>query len=467
MIAFALRAFGACLLLLGLAACAPEPAATAPEKTPSPDTSTAKSDTQGAEFVRVQGRQFVLDGKAYYPVGVNFWFGAYLGAEGEQGDRARLLKELDLLHSLGVNNLRVLAVSEDSELVRAVRPAIVNAKGEFNESLLQGLDFLLAEMAKRNMTAVLYLNNFWQWSGGMSQYVAWHKGTPVLDPDVTGEWNAFMQNSAEFYRIADAQVRYHQVIKTLTGRVNSITGIAYHQDPTIMSWQLANEPRPGSDADGRPNVEVYIQWIKTTARLLHQLAPQQLVSTGSEGVMGSIGDPAVYVAAHELPEVDYLTFHMWAKNWGWFDAKNPAATFTGSLEKAAAYIDTHIDIANRLGKPTVLEEFGLDRDGGAFAADSGTQYRDIYYQTVFNQLHERAVAGDAIAGYNIWAWGGYGRSQRADFIWQPGDDFMGDPPQEPQGLNSVLASDASTLAIIKQSTADFASLAVTEKTALP
>ena len=55
------------------------------------------------------------------------------------------------------------------------------------------------------MKAVLYLNNFWQWSGGMSQYMAWFNGKPVVDPDVTGDWNAFMDNSAAFYREPQAQ----------------------------------------------------------------------------------------------------------------------------------------------------------------------------------------------------------------------------------------------------------------------
>ena len=34
-------------------------------------------------------------------------------------------------------------------------------------------------------------------------------------------------------------------------------------------------------------------------------------------------------------------------------------------------------------------------------------------------------------------------------MWRPGDDFTGDPPQEPQGRNSVFATDASTLEILK------------------
>jgi mannan endo-1,4-beta-mannosidase len=34
-------------------------------------------------------------------------------------------------------------------------------------------------------------------------------------------------------------------------------------------------------------------------------------------------------------------------------------------------------------------------------------------------------------------------------MWREGDPFVGDPPQEPQGRNSVFRSDTSTLRIIR------------------
>src|SRR5688572_28732375 len=160
--------------------------------------------TPQSGFVTVNGRHFLLDGKPYYFAGANLWYGMYLGSPGKTGDRARLIRELDQLASRGMINLRMLAISETSELKRAVRPAVLLAPKHIDETLWQGLDFLLAEMAKRDMKAVLYLNNFWQWSGGMSQYVAWFNGKPVVDPDVTGNWNGFMDNSASFYRDAQA-----------------------------------------------------------------------------------------------------------------------------------------------------------------------------------------------------------------------------------------------------------------------
>ena len=114
------------------------------------------------QFVRVNGGHFELHGKPYVITGVNMWYAAYLGAPNDVGDRERLAKELDNLQSIGVNNLRVLAVSEKSDINSAVKPATTNGFGNYDESLLQGLDYLLVELAKRDMTVVLYFNNFWQ-----------------------------------------------------------------------------------------------------------------------------------------------------------------------------------------------------------------------------------------------------------------------------------------------------------------
>src|SRR5690606_1625898 len=111
--------------------------------------------------------RFWLEGEPYAFVGVNLWYGAYLGAGGSVGDVGRLRAELDLLARLGVTNLRVLGASEQGPMQHAIQPTFRGPGRVYNEELLRGLDLLLLEMAKRNMKAVLYLNNFWEWSGGM------------------------------------------------------------------------------------------------------------------------------------------------------------------------------------------------------------------------------------------------------------------------------------------------------------
>jgi mannan endo-1,4-beta-mannosidase len=134
------------------------------------------------QFVRVEGTRFVRDGVPYHFVGVNLWYGCNLGALAEGGDRDRLRRELDLLQSLGIDNLRVLGASEGLGQHNTVWPPLQPELGVYDERLLEGLDLLLAEMANRDMLAVVYLNNYWVWSGGMAQYVSWLEGEPVPNP---------------------------------------------------------------------------------------------------------------------------------------------------------------------------------------------------------------------------------------------------------------------------------------------
>jgi mannan endo-1,4-beta-mannosidase len=85
----------------------------------SPTEAAAQANQSVAapgEFVSVKGRQFFLEGKPYYFAGTNLRYGAYLGSPGETGNRARLVAELDALAKIAVTNLRVLAVSEATEL---------------------------------------------------------------------------------------------------------------------------------------------------------------------------------------------------------------------------------------------------------------------------------------------------------------------------------------------------------------
>jgi mannan endo-1,4-beta-mannosidase len=415
-------------------------------------TTNASSEAKKIEkenFVKVNGIHFERSGKPYYIAGTNMWYAGYLGASNAVGNRARLLKELDTLKSLGVNNLRVLAVSEKSDINSVVKPATTNGFGDYDEELLKGLDYFLAELAKRDMTAVLYLNNFWQWSGGMGQYMSWIDGKPMQDPNVTQKWEEFMARSASFYQSEKAQQEFRKTVNKIITRVNSVNGKAYVNDATIMSWQLANEPRPGNSSTSTKEKQIYIDWIKGITAYIKSLDAQHLVSTGSEGLMGSVNDDKLYVDAHAGKNVDYLTYHMWIRNWGWFDKAKPAESWDAAWRKGKKYLNIHIDLAHAIGKPIVLEEFGLDRDMGVYDIKSTTQYRDKFYQQVFDVLWPRMQQGEPIAGYNFWAWNGAARTSRPNYWWQQGDDYMGDPPQEEQGMYGVFDSDTSTIAIIK------------------
>ena len=128
----------------------------------------SQTDTRG--FVKIEDGKFVLDGEELTFVGTNFWYGPIIASEGLGGNRERLHKELDALKSIGVNNLRILVGSDGPEGVAyKVEPVLQKEPSIYNDTLLRGLDYLLAQMAEREMHAVLYFNNSWEWSGGYGQ----------------------------------------------------------------------------------------------------------------------------------------------------------------------------------------------------------------------------------------------------------------------------------------------------------
>jgi len=403
-----------------------------------------------ADFISVKGTHLSLKGSNYYVVGTNMWYGGYLGSAGKIGDRNRLITELDNLKAIGINNIRVLAVSEAAAHNSAIRPATTSAFGKHDEDLLAGLDFFMAEIAKRDITAVIYLNNFWQWSGGMTQYMSWIEGKPAPDPNVDGNWEGFAAQSAKFYQSKKANDEYRKTIKKIVTRVNTITGKSYIDDPAILSWQLANEPRAGNWKTTDKEKSIYVKWINDTAKYIHSLDTNHMVSTGAEGLMGAMNDEKLYIDAHSSPYVDYLTYHMWVRNWGWYEQKKPEQTWDNAVTKGKEYLNAHIDIAKKMNKPIVLEEFGLDRDMGSYDVKSSTRYRDKFYRIVFDTVYNRTKAGDPIVGFNFWAWNGAARTTQPNHWWHAGDDFMGDPPQEEQGMYGVFDSDISTILIIKE-----------------
>jgi mannan endo-1,4-beta-mannosidase len=229
------------------------------------------------------------------------------------------------------------------------------------------------------------------------------------------------------------------LIREIVGRTNSVTGARYVDDPTIMAWQLANEPR------GISNTSAFARWLERTSSLIKSLDARHLVTTGSEGETTDPASAGVdFVANHRLSSIDYATAHIWAQNWGWFDPDRAQETYPLAVAKMSAYLADHAAKAKTLGKPLVIEEFGIGRDAGSYSPAASTSVRDRYYGEVF-----QAVLGSTAAGVNFWAWSGEARPRdSAGGIWQPGDPFVGDPPHELQGWYGVYDSDAGTQAVI-------------------
>ena len=404
----------------------------------------------GEDFVTARDGQFYCNGEPYRYVGTNFWYGAILGSEGQGGNRERLSAELDSLHALGLDNLRILVGAEGATQKQSlVWPTLQTAPGVYNDTLFAGLDWLLQEMSERKMKAVLYLNNAWEWSGGIAQYLEWAGEGPALDPTRDG-YNEYCSYVARFATNTQAQQLFFNHVRTVVSRTNSYNQRRYADDPTIMAWQIANEPRPFRNDS--TTMDGFKAWIAQTAAIIKAIDSRHLVSVGSEGLVGCENSIECFEEIHANPDIDYLTIHIWPMNWGWVThdevRQDTAGTDTALMQRVLtltdAYVREHLDIASRLGKPLVIEEFGYARDGYRFDLSAPTHARDAYYSHMFTLPDSFPT----LCGLNFWAWSGLARP--TSIRWQPFHDYCGDPAQEEQGLYSVFLSDTSTINLLRR-----------------
>ena len=396
-------------------------------------------------FVKVEGNRFVIGGKPYYYIGTNYWYGVIIASSGAYGDRARLLRELDFMKAHGITNLRIQAGAEgpDNEPFR-VTPSLQVSPGKYNAELLDGLDYLLSEMGKRGQHAILYLNNSWDWSGGFAQYLNWNGYGAIPYPMVKpNTWAQFMSFSGQFLQCDNCKKQFRDHIQFMLNHSNRYTGLKFMDDPTIMTWEIGNEPRAFS-TDNIPALE---QWIQETAALIRKIDKNHLITTGTEGQHGCEESLEVFEHIHSNKDIDYLTMHIWPKNWSWLDVKNISGTLKTSINNTNKYMEDHFTVARHLGKPIVLEEFGLPRDFHGYKPSEKSTCRDSYYANAFEQVLDHCKRNDVLAGCNFWGFAGEGRP--AHLFWIKGDDYLGDPPNEEQGLNSVFSTDSTMPLIAK------------------
>ena len=238
---------------------------------------------------------------------------------------------------------------------------------------LQKLDYMLAKANQLGIKLILPLTNNWRDFGGMDQYVAWY-GLPYHD---------------QFYTDARIRQNYKSWASTLVNRVNSITGVAYRNDPAIFSWELANEPRcinASLPTSGTCTADTLVAWAGEMSAYLKSIDPNHLVSVGDEGFFNGAGcgsnswpcnitDGVDNQRLTALPNVDFGTFHLYPTHWGQTNAWG------------TTWIQRHNEIGAALTKPMVLEEFGITDQGA----------RQSVYTEWLNTL--RTGGGD---GFAVW-----------------------------------------------------------------
>lgn len=225
---------------------------------------------------------------------------------------------------------------------------------------------------------------------------------------------------------------------------NAITGKIYKTDATIMAWQLANEPR-GYDL---PNQ--FMNWISETSSFIKRKDKHHLVCLGTEGNTSKVTNGNKVLDNNNIKNVDYITMHIWAQNWSWFNTTQDEEVYQEAIKKVDDYWSALVKVANQLNKPVVLEEFSIARDKSPYQPTETTYWRDRFNSYLFSKVANSIENGDKVKGLNFWTYSGEGRPARPGEFWRKGNPFIGDPAHELQGWYGVYNTDEFTIKVIKE-----------------
>ncbi|CAN4096231.1 unnamed protein product [Withania somnifera] len=298
----------------------------------------------------------------------------------EPTERYKVTEVLKDASSAGLSVCRTWAFSDGGDRALQISP------GVYDERVFQGLDFVISEAKKYGVRLILSFVNQWNDFGGKAQYVQWARNA-----------GAQINGDDDFYTHPMLKKYFKNHIEKVVTRLNGITRVAYRDDPTIMAWELMNEPRDQADYSGK-TVNV---WVQEMASFVKSLDNKHLLEVGMEGFYGDsvperksfnpgyqVGTD--FISNHLINEIDFATIHAYTDQW--VSGQNDDAQLVW-MEK---WITSHWqDAKTILKKPLVLAEFGK-------SIRSGQGSRDTFMTSVYNNVYNLAKEGGTMAGSLVW-----------------------------------------------------------------
>ncbi|XP_050136124.1 putative mannan endo-1,4-beta-mannosidase 9 [Malus sylvestris] len=189
--------------------------------------------------------------------------------------------------------------------------------------------------------------------------------------------------------------------KTLLTRKNSITKVAYKNDPTIFAWELMNEPRCQSDVSG----SILQPWVKEMAAHFKYIDSKHLLEIGLEGFYGkttpdkkqfnpgNLEYGSEFIASNLLPDSDFATIHIYAEQW------LPETSEEGQAGFVDKWVQQHIEDCNTVvKKPLVLGEFGKSYRLPGYTPGK----RNAYFRKLYEYIYTSASSGGSLVGGIFW-----------------------------------------------------------------
>jgi endo-1,4-beta-mannosidase len=287
---------------------------------------------ESKNFITVKDGKFYDGNKPWRYVGTNNYYLNHI-------DVAKRDSIFADARALGMKVMRVWAFGEaplNHELTQDWEKTryFTIAPGKYNEENLKHLDALVASAGQHGIRLIVALANNWADYGGAPQWAAYFG---YKDKD-------------DFFDKPEVQKAFHDYVRMLATRVNTVTGVVYKDDPTIFAWDLMNEPEYKRDETG----VILAKWVDETSSFLKKdLGVKQLVTTGLEGFRATNGkhySGEDFVGSQQSKTIDFATYHIY-----------PASEYTRwNLDTTKAVITRYVNDAHTLlHKPVVMEEFGL------------------------------------------------------------------------------------------------------------
>ncbi|MEP6561011.1 MAG: cellulase family glycosylhydrolase [Nakamurella sp.] len=329
-------------------------------------------------FVKVADGNFTLSRKTFRFSGTNTYYlhqRSHYMIDAALNDAAAM--------SLGV--VRAWAFDDGQNGDHALQPLPY----KYDDAAFDSLDYAIYKAGQLGLRLVLALTNNWPDYGGMPQYVSW------FFPDLTNDvYSDSPVNHDKFYSEKKIKDCYKAYARYVTRRRNPYTGLRYNDDPTIMTWELANEPRNRSDKTGA----TVLAWVTEMSAYVKDLAPRQLVAVGDEGFYGDPTNPDYPYSNYEgnqwkkflaVKSIDYGTVHLYPQSWGEYQAAKPG---TDPETWGTSWINSHLADGAALHKPVVIEEYGLQIDPAKGIAD--VPARDAAYAAWTGAVEAASGASD-------------------------------------------------------------------------
>jgi mannan endo-1,4-beta-mannosidase len=365
------------LILMSILSCSKQPdLALAP---------SAQSNTSGAlagapaGFVYKEGTKLKLDGKDFRFQGTNLYDLALL-SNGK--DQARVQWYIQQCASIGLKVIRFWGFFNGGS--NSIQPHVY----QLNETALVRVDWVMKCCKDNNIKVIFPFVNYEPNYGGFDFYV-----NEVLGSGKEKEL---------FYTDTDVRNAYKWYVRNIIQRRNTFTGTYYYNDPTILAWELANEPHTSDNYEinrGMTPGDLTYNWIKEMSEYIkYNLDGNHLVCTGEEGYRteGATGTGhdwlnnglkgVNFTKNASIGTIDFMTIHVYPDNW---DIK--PAEWSWVLEN---FMNDRAKIAFAYNKPIIMEESGYKK---AYAFQASPQYgRDELLKQMSLKAYDYGFSGNMV-----------------------------------------------------------------------